>query len=75
MLKILEAHDHATSCGCGKSYTVTEFRALEPARGGLVMLFEDGGKPDGIEMRNCSCKSTLAVAFVRVGAVSHLVAS
>jgi hypothetical protein len=37
-------------CGCGKRYTVEQWRALA-----LV------GHGQGLEYRNCSCRSTLAV--------------
>lgn len=63
-------------CGCGRTYTASEWKAL-PLRG-VQRVVEDldactCGKPDGqhrdgclgaasnIELRNCPCGSTLAV--------------
>ena len=45
-------------CGCGKSYTLEEFREL-PYCGKVV--HDDGEEPWAIEIRNCTCGSSRAI--------------
>jgi hypothetical protein len=47
------------TCGCGRTYTLAEFRNL-PSKGS-IMLPSDSGHLERAEMRDCTCKSTIAI--------------
>ncbi len=51
-------------CACGAEHDARDWRELP-----LVGVMSDGGAP--LELRNCSCHSTLAVALCSVADCSH----
>lgn len=47
------------ACGCGKTYNETTWKELKSI--GYMPSFDDDGQRIRLELRNCSCNSTLAV--------------
>lgn len=58
--------DIVLNCGCGRTYNAIAFRELPKAGTGEQSFPPVATDPDGIELRNCPCGSTRAVAFIRV---------
>ena len=51
-------------CQCGMGYNLAAFRTL-PLCG--VQTFDDGQEPSKLELRDCACGSTIAVALDKHG--------
>lgn len=60
-LRQLQWEHSQLRCGCGRSYTWAEYLALPvPLRGSQQETTDDHGAPMFLEVRNCSCLSTMA---------------